>query len=397
LITFEGVTKRYPDGTVAVDHLDLEVPAGQTMVLVGPSGCGKTTTLRMINRLIEPSSGRILLDGQDIQRSNQSELRRGIGYVIQQSGLFPNRTIEDNIATVPLLIGWKKARARARAHELMELVGLDEQLARRYPYQLSGGQQQRVGVARALAADPPVLLMDEPFSAVDPIVRATLQDELIKLQAELHKTIVLVTHDVEEAIKVGDQVAIFRPHGHVAQVDSPERLLAAPADSYVENFLGFDRGIRRLSFLAASGLNLDDRTVVEEDTAASVAARAGRDTGEDWVLVVDAGRKPRGWAAVARLDSLPAGSPAREATLEPYGHTFSVHGDSLRSALDATVLSPAGRAVGVDDDGRVVGTTSYDRLRVAIHAAEQAADRSAAPGNGTAAGAQRQDTAAGTA
>jgi len=279
LITFEGVTKRYPDGTVAVDHLDLEVPAGQTMVLVGPSGCGKTTTLRMINRLIEPSSGRILLDGQDIQRSNQSELRRGIGYVIQQSGLFPNRTIEDNIATVPLLIGWKKARARARARELMTLVGLDEQLARRYPYQLSGGQQQRVGVARALAADPPVLLMDEPFSAVDPIVRATLQDELIKLQAELHKTIVLVTHDVEEAIKVGDQVAIFRPHGHIAQVDSPERLLAAPADSYVENFLGFDRGIRRLSFLAASGLNLDDRTVVEEDTAASVAARAGRNTG----------------------------------------------------------------------------------------------------------------------
>jgi osmoprotectant transport system ATP-binding protein len=397
LITFEGVTKRYPGGTVAVDHLDLEVPAGQTMVLVGPSGCGKTTTLRMINRLIEPSSGRILLDGQDIHQSNPSELRRGIGYVIQQSGLFPNRTIEDNIATVPLLIGWKKPRARTRARELMTLVGLDEQLARRYPYQLSGGQQQRVGVARALAADPPVLLMDEPFSAVDPIVRATLQDELIKLQADLHKTIVLVTHDVEEAIKVGDQVAIFRPHGHIAQVDSPERLLAAPADSYVENFLGFDRGIRRLSFLAASGLNLDDRTVITEDTRTSEAARAARDTGEEWVLVVDAARKPRGWAAASDLDALPSGSTAGQARLEPYGHTFSVHADSLRSALDATVLSPAGRAVGVDEDGRVVGTTSYDRLRAGIHAAEQDPARSAAPGSATPARAQPQDTAAGTA
>ena len=377
MITFEGVTKRYPGGTVAVDHLDLTVPAGQTMVLVGPSGCGKTTTLRMINRMIEPSGGRILLDGQDIHQSNPSELRRGIGYVIQQGGLFPNRTIEDNIGTVPLLIGWKKSRARARARELMKLVGLDEQLARRYPYQLSGGQQQRVGVARALAADPPVLLMDEPFSAVDPIVRATLQDELIKLQADLHKTIVLVTHDVEEAIKVGDQVAIFRPHGQIAQVDSPERLLAAPADSYVENFLGFDRGIRRLSFLAASGLNLDDRTVVGEDTAAPVAAQTARDTGEDWALVVNAGHQPRGWASASDLDALPAGSAAGQARLEPYGHTFSVHSDSLRAALDATVLSPAGRAVGVDDNGEVVGTTTYERLRVAIHAAEEAEQRAA--------------------
>ena len=183
MITFESVTKRYPGGTVAVDSLDLEVPGGQIMVLVGPSGCGKTTTLRMINRLIEPTSGRILLDGRDIQQENPSALRRGIGYVIQQSGLFPHRTIEDNIGTVPLLIGWGKGKARARARELMALVGLDENLATRYPYQLSGGQQQRVGVARALAADPPVLLMDEPFSAVDPIVRATLQDELLRLQA----------------------------------------------------------------------------------------------------------------------------------------------------------------------------------------------------------------------
>jgi len=394
LITFEAVTKRYAGGTVAVDHLDLEIPDGQTMVLVGPSGCGKTTSLRMINRLIEPSSGRILLDGQDVAASNPAELRRGIGYVIQQSGLFPHRTIEDNIATVPLLIGWKKARARSRSRELMTLVGLDEDLARRYPYQLSGGQQQRVGVARALAADPPVLLMDEPFSAVDPIVRATLQDELIKLQAELHKTIVLVTHDVEEAIKVGDQVAIFRPGGRIAQVDAPERLLAAPADSYVENFLGFDRGIRRLSFLAASGLSLDDRAVVDdEDTSAAEAAQVAREAGEGWVLVADGGRKPLGWASADDLEAQPAGSRAGEARLEPYGHTFSVRTDSLRAALDATVLSRAGRAVGVDEDGRVIGVTSYERLRVAIHAAERAAD--AAAGRGAAGSATSGGTPSG--
>jgi len=378
LITFESVTKRYPGGTVAVDSLDLEIPGGQTMVLVGPSGCGKTTTLRMINRLIEPSSGRILLDGQDMHESNPVTLRRGIGYVIQQAGLFPHRTIEDNIGTVPSLIGWGKAKARARARELMALVGLDESLARRYPYQLSGGQQQRVGVARALAADPPVLLMDEPFSAVDPIVRASLQDELLRLQGELHKTVVLVTHDVEEAIKVGDQVAIFRPGGKIAQLDTPERLLAAPADSYVENFLGFDRGIRRLSFLAASGLSLDDRSVVGEDTSASMAAETARRAGDEWVLVTDGGHQPRGWAAVSDLEALPSGSRAGQARLEPCGHTFDVRTDSLRAALDATVLSPTGQAVGVDDDGQVVGVTSYERLRDAIHTAE-GAEPAAAP------------------
>ncbi len=374
MITFEGVTKRYPGGTLAVDDLNLEAPDGQTMVLVGPSGCGKTTTLRMINRLIDPSSGRILLDGQDIQKSDPPTLRRGIGYVIQQAGLFPHRTIEDNIGTVPLLIGWGKSKARDRARELMRLVGLDDSLARRYPYQLSGGQQQRVGVARALAADPPVLLMDEPFSAVDPIVRATLQDELLRLQAELHKTIVLVTHDVEEAIKVGDQVAIFRPGGRIAQVDSPERLLTAPADSYVESFLGFDRGIRRLSFLAASGLNLDDTAVISASMPAWEAAEHAQRNGEPWLLVTDPDQKPRGWVAGDELRSLPREATAGDAQLSPYGHTFGVSTDSLRAALDATLLSPAGRAVGVDEQGRVVGVTSYERLGAAVEAAGPAAD-----------------------
>jgi osmoprotectant transport system ATP-binding protein len=372
VITFEGVTKRYSGGAVAVDSLDLEIPAGTTMVLVGPSGCGKTTTLRMVNRLVEPTEGRILLDGRDVREPPPAALRRGIGYVIQQAGLFPHRTIEDNIATVPLLAGWNRAKARDRARELMGLVGLDMALARRYPHQLSGGQQQRVGVARALAADPPVLLMDEPFSAVDPIVRASLQDELIRLQGELRKTVVLVTHDIEEAIKVGDLVAIFRPHGRIAQVDTPERLLSSPVDSYVENFLGFDRGIRRLSFVAASGLTLDDHTVITEDMPAAQALDVAGRAGDDWLLVTDAAGKPRGWVSADLLSSLPAGSRAGEASLVPYGHTFSMNADSLRAALDATVLSPAGRAVGVDSDGKVVGVTSYERLRAAIQATEPA-------------------------
>ena len=372
MITFESVTKRYPGGTIAVDALDLEIPDGQTMVLVGPSGCGKTTTLRMINRLIDPSEGRIMLDGKDISTVEAPQLRRGIGYVIQQAGLFPHRTIEDNIATVPLLEGWNKAKARDRARELMDLVGLDADMARRYPYQLSGGQQQRVGVARALAADPPVLLMDEPFSAVDPIVRSSLQDELIRLQAELHKTVVLVTHDVEEAIKVGDQVAVFYPHGKIAQLDTPQRLLGAPADEYVENFLGFDRGIRRLAFFSAGELDLETGTVLPGDTTVDQARAAAQRAGEPWLLVTDGDRKPRGWVATSDLDGQSGQETLGTLPMAPYGHTFQVGQDSLRAALDATVLSRTGRAAGVDDQGRVLGITTYDRLRAAIQTAEQA-------------------------
>jgi osmoprotectant transport system ATP-binding protein len=379
LITFESVTKRYQDGTVAVDSLDLDIPDGQVMVLVGPSGCGKTTTLRMINRLVEPTSGRVLLNGRDVADSDPSKLRRGIGYVIQQTGLFPHRTVEDNIATVPLLTGWKKALARARARELMDLVGLDQAtMASRYPHQLSGGQQQRVGVARALAADPPVLLMDEPFSAVDPIVRAALQDELIRLQAELHKTVVLVTHDVEEAIKVGDLVAVFRPGGHLAQVDTPERLLGAPVDDYVRDFVGFDRGIRRLSFFAATGLELATDTVLPVGTTLVDAIAVGQRSGEPWLLAVDADRRPLGWAAVADLASGAPGTTLAGVDLTPVGHTVQPDTDSLRAALDATILSRTERAVGVDASGRVIGTTSYERLRDAIRAAEDAADSRAA-------------------
>ena len=376
MITFDNVTKRYGDGTVAVDALNLEVPAAKIMVLVGPSGCGKTTSLRMINRLVEPTSGTITLDGKNVLDANPSQLRRGIGYVIQQTGLFPHRTIEDNIATVPLLKGLDKRQARDRARELMQLVGLDpETMARRYPHQLSGGQQQRVGVARALAADPPVLLMDEPFSAVDPIVRASLQDELIRLQAELHKTVVLVTHDVEEAIKVGDLVAVFRPGGHLAQVATPERLLGAPADDYVRDFVGFDRGIRRLSFFPAAGLDLATDTVLAGGMTAGDAQQIARRAAEPWVVVVDPERRPLGWVSRSDLDSAPAAGLLSDVALAPVGHTFRPDTDSLRAALDATILSRTERAVAVDAAGRVIGTTSYDRLRDAIKAAEEAADR----------------------
>jgi osmoprotectant transport system ATP-binding protein len=368
LITFEAVTKRYPDGTVAVDALTLEVPAGKTMVLVGPSGCGKTTSLRMVNRLVEPTEGRILLDGVDIRAGNPAQLRRGIGYVIQQTGLFPHRTVEDNIATVPVLVGWSRKKARERARELLTLVGLDPELAKRYPHQLSGGQQQRVGVARALAADPPVLLMDEPFSAVDPVVRAALQDQLLSLQAELRKTIVLVTHDIEEAIKVGDVVALYRPHGTLAQVASPEQLLAAPADDYVAGFVGFDRGIRRLSFVPTTGLALDAGPVLPGDADVAKALAAG----QPWICVTDADRRPAGWVSAAALTAAAGDTLLRQLPAEPIGHAFTVGTDSLRAALDAAVLSPAGLAVGVDGEGRMRGVATFDQLRAAIQAAEEA-------------------------
>ena len=254
-IRLEHVTKRYPDADApAVDALDLDVPSGELVAMVGPSGCGKTTILKMVNRLIAPSSGRIFIDGVDAATLPDHELRRGIGYVIQQVGLFPHRTIRDNIATVPVLLGWDKKRTQTRVDELCELVGLDPSVLRRYPSALSGGQQQRVGVARALAADPPVLLMDEPYSAVDPVVRARLQDDLIDLQRRLHKTILLVTHDIDEAIKLADRVALLNVGGVLEQYGPPDELLRAPASAFVERFLGNDRALKRLSRLTVADL-----------------------------------------------------------------------------------------------------------------------------------------------
>ena len=246
-ITLDGIGKRYPDGTEAVRDLSLHVDAGELVVLIGPSGCGKSTVLRMINRLIEPTSGRIMLGDSDVTRADPVRLRRQIGYVIQNVGLFPHQTVAANVATVPRLLGWGKDRARRRVDELLELVGLDPaQFGRRYPHELSGGQRQRVGVARALAADPVVLLMDEPFSAVDPIVRTRLQEEFLRLQAEVRKTIVLVTHDLDEAVRLGDRIAVLSEGGRLEQYDTPAALLGAPATPFVREFVGADRGIRRL-------------------------------------------------------------------------------------------------------------------------------------------------------
>jgi len=352
VIEFQAVTKKYPDGTVAVDGLDLVVDAGKITVFVGPSGCGKTTSLRMINRMIDPSSGTILLDGKDIRDSDPPLLRRGIGYVIQHAGLFPHRTVLDNVATVPLLTGKTKREARARAGELLELVGLPAGMGKRYPVQLSGGQQQRVGVARALAADPPVLLMDEPFSAVDPIVREDLQQQLLRLQSELDKTIVFVTHDIDEAIKLGDKVAVMRVGGKLAQYATPSELLAKPADDFVASFVGRDRGYRALGFLTATGV-----PVGSVDTVKSGEKPAG----SGWAVVVDERNRPLGWLdGSSTSDELVSG-----------GSLYEVDGESgtagsLRNALDSALSSPAGLGIAVDREGAVVGSVRADAVITAL-------------------------------
>ena len=332
MIEFEGVSKTYPDGTTAVDGLDLRIDSGSLTVFVGPSGCGKTTSMRMINRMVEPTAGRILMDGQDTAQIPTVKLRQSMGYVLQGAGLFPHRTAIDNVATTLRLAGASKAEARSRAAEALRLVRLRPELDERFPSQLSGGQQQRVGVARALAADPPVLLMDEPFSAVDPVVRAELQGELMRLRGTLSQTIVFVTHDIDEALLLGDRIVVFGPGGTVHQCAEPQTILERPADAFVAQMVGRDRGFRALGFHAEDlpVLPLDERGA---DGALPVP-------GGSWRLTVDDAGRPLTW------ENGETRTPAGE------GH---LAGSTLRSALDAALSSPAGTAAVVDDTGRVVG------------------------------------------
>lgn len=359
MITFSNVTKRYPDGTVAVDDLSLEVPEGTLTVFVGPSGCGKTTSMRMINRMIEPTSGTLTVGGEDVTQVDAVKLRLGIGYVIQSAGLMPHLRVVDNVATVPVLRGESRRSARKAALAVMERVGLDPKLADRYPAQLSGGQQQRVGVARALAADPPILLMDEPFSAVDPVVREELQAEIVRLQNDLRKTIVFVTHDIDEALKLGDKVAVFGRGGVLLQYDEPARLLSNPADDAVAGFVGADRGYRGLQFLHASGLPLHDLRHVRETEIDALQLGPG-----DWVLVTRPDGTPYAWIDAAGVALHRNGSSLYDSTIAG-GSLFRPDG-TLRLALDAALSSPSGLGVAVDDAGQVIGGVRADDVLAAL-------------------------------
>jgi osmoprotectant transport system ATP-binding protein len=355
-VRFEAATKRYPGAErAAVDRLSLEVETGEICVLVGPSGCGKTTAMRMVNRMIEISEGDILVGGTSVRERSPAELRREVGYVIQEIGLFPHRTIAENVATVPRLLGWDGARAGARVTELLELIGLDPELAGRYPAQLSGGQQQRVGVARALAADPGVMLMDEPFGAVDPINRERLQNEFLRLQSELRKTILFVTHDIDEAIKMGDRIAVLRQGGKVAQYATPAELLMAPADDFVEDFVGADRALKRLALLRVADIDLWQAPIAHVGQATSEVRPKLAGAEVPHALVVDSARRPLGWLSEADL----AGELVPErphAGPEPIVELEDVMRDALSDLLQAeTHYAPV-----VDGAGRIAGVLSVE-------------------------------------
>jgi osmoprotectant transport system ATP-binding protein len=362
-VVFEHVTKRYP-GTGggnpgAVEDLSLEVPAGKICVLVGPSGCGKTTSLKMVNRLIEPSSGRILIGGTDVASQDLSELRRGIGYVIQQVGLFPHQTVGENVATVPRLLGWDETRRRARANELLELVGLDPaRYADRYPSVLSGGERQRVGVARALAADPPVLLMDEPFGAVDPIVRERLQNELLHLQERLAKTILFVTHDIDEAIKMGDLVAVMQLGGRLAQFGRPDEILASPASDFVARFVGADRGLKRLALVRVGDLELERAVTARPGDDAAAAGATIKGAGAPFLLLVDDNDAPIGWIAAGSIPT----EGSLEASMASATSPLLDRHTTLKDAFSMLLASAVQAGIVVDEKRRYRGIVTADMI-----------------------------------
>jgi len=364
-IELEGLSKRYPGSPQpAVDSVSMEIGAGETVILVGPSGCGKSTTLRMINRLIEPTSGRIRINGEDVTDIDPVKLRRRIGYAIQSSGLFPHLTVAQNIAQVPKMIGWGKQRIKDRVEEMLDLVGLDpREFHDRYPRRLSGGQQQRVGVARALAADPPVLLMDEPFGAVDPITRDHLQDELIRLQHELHKTIVFVTHDFDEAIKLGDRIAVLREQSHIAQFDTPEAILTNPADDFVSGFVGAGAALKRLNLTRVRDVGIADFPSATVDEPLQAILAGLRHGGVNELLLLDRRGRPYKW--LRRGDLMRArGTLARAGTLVT--HTVS-RDATLRDALEAVLTDSGGRAAVTGRRGEYVGVVDMETLMDSVH------------------------------
>jgi osmoprotectant transport system ATP-binding protein len=355
-VSYRDVTKRYPgEAEPAIEGLSLEVPAGDICVLVGPSGSGKTTALRMVNRTVEITEGDILIGDTSVRDRDPAELRREMGYVIQQIGLFPHRTVAENIATVPRLLGWDRERTRERVRELIELIGLDPGLGDRFPSQLSGGQQQRVGVARALAADPPVMLMDEPFGAIDPIQRERLQNEFLRLQADIRKTVLFVTHDIDEAIKMGDRIAIIRQGGRLAQFATPAELLMAPADDFVEDFVGADRALKRLALMRVRDIHLWEAPLafVGQATAEVRAKLNGAEVPH--ALVVDSERRPIGWLSDSdlRADTVPQ---KPDSGPEPLLDLDDVMRDALADLLQTeTQYAPV-----TDRDGRIAGVLSVE-------------------------------------
>ncbi|HEU4392304.1 MAG TPA: ATP-binding cassette domain-containing protein [Solirubrobacterales bacterium] len=357
-VSYDGATKRYGDSAKpAVDQLTLEVPAGEICVLVGPSGCGKTTAMRMVNRTVDITEGDILIGGESVRDREPARLRREIGYVIQQIGLFPHRTIAENIGSVPQLLGWKKERTQARSAELLELIGLDPELGDRYPAQLSGGQQQRVGVARALAADPLVMLMDEPFGAIDPINRERLQNEFLRLQAQVRKTVLFVTHDIDEAIKMGDRIAVMREGGRVAQYATPAEVLMSPADEFVEDFVGADRALKRLALMRVADIDLWEAPLahVGQATAEVRTKLAAPDVEVPYPLLVDSERRPLGWLSERDLaaDTVPARPDS------PLGPVLD-RDDVMRDALADLLQGEAQYAPVVDAEGRIDGVLSVE-------------------------------------
>jgi osmoprotectant transport system ATP-binding protein len=363
-VEFRHVSKQYgPQG--AVNDLSLLVPAGEICVLVGPSGCGKTTSLKMVNRLVEPSSGQVLIDDQDVMSVDVTELRRRIGYVIQQTGLFPHQTIAENVATVPKLLGWPKQRIRARVEELLELIGLEPARVReRYPSQLSGGERQRIGVARAMAAEPPVMLMDEPFGAVDPIVRERLQNEFLRLHRTLGTTVLFVTHDIDEAIKMGDRVAVMQQGGRLAQFAPPAELLLQPANDFVARFVGVDRGLKRLTLLKVSDVGLEQAPVARIGEDADAVRRRAGDA--PWVLLLDHAERPQGWLNPAQLRT---GTLAADA-VDPSSPIVTFE-TTLRDALSMLLASAVQTAVVVDEHGRYAGVLTLDALGTAFRSAPE--------------------------